>query len=297
MANSMMKNFDTLKSTFQDSIFTWDYFTDFEKVKQNIRKVEKELNLLNYLIGKENIEDEFIKLVREYPKVRTALPLLIAVRADKLRDMPIISDLLTLIAENKSDIFYGDTIDEKELLAFFQNSGIKDILQNKNVKNLVDYCFGVEVGMDTNARKNRTGTLMENLVGKYLDGFCQKHGNYEYIDQATKEKIKQKFGYEIKIDKNSRRFDFALYDKIKNKLFLIEVNYYGGGGSKLKATAGEYKYLNDFLKEQGLTLVWITDGTGWLTALRPLEETFNHNEHVLNIEMLKNGVFEKIVNN
>jgi type II restriction enzyme len=292
-----MYSFNTLKSTFQDSIFTWDYFTDFEKVKQNIRKVEKELNLLNYLIGKENIEDEFIKLVREYPRVRTALPLLIAVRADKLRDMPIISDMVSLIAKNKSDIFYSDTIDEKELLVFFRSSGIKDILQNKNVKNLVDYCFGVEVGMDTNARKNRTGTLMENLVGKYLDGFCQKHTNYEYTDQATKDKIKQKFGYEIKIDKNSRRFDFALYDKAKNKLFLIEVNYYGGGGSKLKATAGEYQYLNDFLKEQGLTLIWITDGTVWLTALRPLEETFNHNEHVLNIEMLKNGVFEKIVIN
>lgn len=289
-----MKTFNALKSTFQDSIFTWEYFTDFEKVKKNIHKVEKELNLLNYLIGKENIEDEFIKLVHEYPKVRAALPLLVAVRADKLRDMPIISDLSMLMAENKSDIFYGDTTNEKELLVFFQNSGIKDILQNKNVKNLVDYCFGVEVGMDTNARKNRTGTLMENLVGKYLDGFCQKHKNFKFIDQATKEKIKQKFGFEIKIDKNSRRFDFALYDSTKNKLFLIEVNYYGGGGSKLKATAGEYQYLNDFLKEQGLTLVWITDGTGWLTALRPLEETFSHNDHVLNIEMLKNGVFENI---
>ncbi len=289
-----MKTFNTLKSTFQDSIFTWDYFTDFEKVKQNVRKVEKELNLLNYLIGKENIEDEFIKLVREYPKVRTALPLLIAVRADKLREMPIISDLSTLIVENKSDIFYGDTINEKELLVFFQNSGIKDILQNKNVKNLVDYCFGVEVGMDTNARKNRTGALMENLVGKYLDSFCQKHSNYEYTYQATKEKIKQKFGYEIKIDKNSRRFDFALFDRAAGKLFLIEVNYYGGGGSKLKATAGEYQYLNDFLKEQGLTLIWITDGTGWLTALRLLEETFNHNDHVLNIEMLKSGILETI---
>lgn len=292
-----MKTFNTLKTTFQDSIFTWDYFTDFKKVKENICKVEKELNLLNYLIGKENIEDEFMALVREYPKVRAALPLLIAVRADKLREMPIISDMVSLVAENKSDIFYGDTINEKGLLIFFQNSGIKDILQNKNVKNLVDYCFGVEVGMDTNARKNRTGALMETIVGKYLDGFCQKHKSYEYTDQATKDKIKQKFGFEIKIDKNSRRFDFALYDKAKNKLFLIEVNYYGGGGSKLKATAGEYQYLNDFLKAQGLTLIWITDGTGWLTALRPLEETFNHNDHVLNIEMLKNGLFEKIVNN
>lgn len=40
---------------FSDSIFTWDYFADFEKAKKNIHLVEKELNLLNVLIGKENI--------------------------------------------------------------------------------------------------------------------------------------------------------------------------------------------------------------------------------------------------
>ena len=57
------KNFENLKNTLQDSIFTWDYFTDFEKVKTNVKKIEKELNLLNYLIGKENIEEEFLSLV------------------------------------------------------------------------------------------------------------------------------------------------------------------------------------------------------------------------------------------
>ena len=81
-----MYNFKSLTSTFQDSIFTWDYFTDFEKVKTHIKQVEKELNLLNYLIGKENIEAEFITLLREYRQVKKALPLLIAVRADKLKE-------------------------------------------------------------------------------------------------------------------------------------------------------------------------------------------------------------------
>ncbi len=290
-----MFNFENLKNSFQDSIFTWDYFTDFEKVKLNIKRVEKELNLLNYLIGKVDIENEFILLMKEYPQVRKALPLLIAVRADKLKEMPIITNLKTLEAQNKSDLFYGENINEEELLLFFRSSGLKDIFENKYIKNLVDYCFGVEVGMDTNGRKNRTGILMENLVGKYLETYCKENTNFSFIDQATKDKIKKAFNYDIEIDKNSRRFDFALFNNNQNKLYLIEVNYYSGGGSKLKATAGEYQYLNDFLNSQNLTLIWITDGTGWNTALRPLEETFNHNDYVINLDMLKNGILEEIV--
>ena len=162
------------------------------------------------------------------------------------------------------------------------------------MKNLVDYCFGVEVGFDTNARKNRTGDIMEKLVYKFLEEFCEENNNLQFIEQATQKRIKEFFNYDIKIDKNSRRFDFALFDRTKNKLFLMEVNYYSGGGSKLKATAGEYQYLNDFVKSQNIDFVWITDGKGWLTSLKPLEETFIHNDYVINLDMLKNGVLKEI---
>ena len=291
-----MYSFGDLKETFQESIFTWDYFTNFEKVKVNVKKVEKELNLLNYLIGKENIEDEFLTLIEEYPKIRVALPLLIAIRKDKLSNMPIITDMDSLIAENKKYIFYDELTDniKDELLIFFRESGLKDIFKNKHIKNLVDYCFGVEVGFDTNARKNRTGTLMEDIVSNYLKEFCNENNDYAYIEQATQKRIKEFFNYEIEIDKSSRRFDFALYNKEINRLFLIEVNYYSGGGSKLKATAGEYKGLNNFIKSQGIEFIWITDGKGWLTALNPLEETFNHNDYVINLDMVKSGILEEI---
>ena len=240
-----MYEFETLKTTLQDSIFTWDYFTDFEKVKANVKKIEKELNLLNYLIGKENIEEEFLSLVEEYPKVRKILPILIAIRDDKLSSTPIITNMETLIPESKKYIFNNEINEniKKELLIFFKETGLKEFFESKVVKNLVDYCIGVEVGFDTNARKNRTGTLMENIVGKYLETFCTKNKNFSFIEQATQKRIKEFLNYEIEIDKNSRRFDFALLDKTENKLYLIEVNYYSGGGSKLKATAGEYKEL------------------------------------------------------
>ena len=288
--------FDDLKNTLKDSIFTWNYFTDFEKAKANVKNMEVELNILNYLIGRNNIEDEFIQLIEKYPNIRKALPLLIAVRKNKLYETPIISDISTLVPENKQFIFYDDlsTLIKKELLIFFNESGLKEIFENKLVKNLVDYCFGVEVGFDTNARKNRTGKLMENIVSRYLENFCSKNQAFQFIAQATQERIEECFNCGIKIDKNSRRFDFALYNQILNKLYLIEVNYYGGGGSKLKATAGEYQYLNDFLKDQSLDFIWITDGQGWLSAINSLEETFNHNDHVVNLHMIENGILNKI---
>ena len=288
--------FENLKNTLQESIFTWDYFTDFKKVKLNVKKVEKELNILNYLIGKENLESEFLSLINEYPHIRKALLLLIAVRKDKLTDTQIITDIDTLIPENKQYIFYDALNDNilNELLIFFRETGLKDVFENKYVKNLVDYSFGVEVGFDTNARKNRTGTLMENIVSDYLEEFCKENTSFAYIEQATQKRIQDTFNYFIKIDKNSRRFDFALFNYETNKIYLIEVNYYSGGGSKLKATAGEYQYLNDFVKSQGIDFIWITDGKGWMTALNPLEETFNHNDYVINLNMIKEGVLKQI---
>jgi len=289
----MEKNFRKLVETLHDSIFTWNYFVDFDKVKKNISKIEKELNLLNFLIGKDNIEDEFINLITEYPNVKKVLPILIAVRNNKLKEIPIVSNVDILLSEKKDYIFI-DGLKREELIKFFIESGLRDIFKNKNIKNFVDYVFGIEVGMDTNGRKNRTGDLMEGIVSKFLDNFCLKNTNFIYIDQATKDKIKEKFNYEIKIDKNNRKFDFALFNKKEEKLFLIEVNFYSGSGTKLKATAGEYQKLNDFIKNQGICFIWVTDGKGWLTATNSLEEAFNHNDFIINLKMLREGILEKI---
>lgn len=292
--------FDYLISSLSDSIFTWDFFTDFEKAKINVKKVEKELNLMNYLIGKDNIEKEFISLIEEYPKVRKTLPILIAVRENKLKDLNIIDDFDDLVSENKRNLFniniHLDDELKKDLISFFQDSGLKELFQNKHIKNVVDYCLGIEVGMDTNARKNRTGISMEKIVEVIIENFSSLN-NLEYISQATQKKIKDKWNFEILIDKSNRIFDFAVYEKNSNKLYLIETNYYGGGGSKLKSTAGEYQYLFDFLKSQDIDLIWITDGLGWNTTKKGLFETFIHNDYVFNLELVKKGVLKEIIFN
>ncbi|MBN1469879.1 MAG: type II restriction endonuclease, partial [Fusobacteriaceae bacterium] len=284
--------------TLTDSIFTWDYFVDFKKVKNNIHLIEKELNLLNVLIGKRDVEKEFIKLVSEYPNVREVLPILIAIRNSKLKEFKVIDDFEKLKSERKAELF-SKSVEltskiKEDLLNFFKESGLKNIFQDKDIKNIVDYCFGVEVGMDTNARKNRTGKSMESIVGKIIQKFAEKN-NLDYIPQATQKKIKEKWNFDIKIDKTDRIFDFAIFEKSKKKIFMVETNYYSGGGSKLKSTAGEYQYLFDFLKNQGIDLIWITDGLGWKTTKKSLFETFLHNDYLLNIELVKKGVLKDII--
>lgn len=291
--------FNFLIETLKDSIYTWDYFVDWEKIRNRMEDLEVELNMLNSLIGKENIEQKFIELMEEYPRVKKVLPLLIAVRQNKLRKMSILKDSKELKSEPKREYFKIrrdiDTETREELLSFFNNSGLKEVLQDKDIKSVQDYYFGVEVGMDTNARKNRTGFLMESLVEDFLKELVKKKDSLEYICQARKEKIESRFNKEIKIDKSNRKFDFALINKEEEDLFLFETNFYSSGGSKLKSTAGEYQYLNNFLKNQELALIWITDGKGWNTAVNPLHETFLNNDYVFNLEMLKRGVLREII--
>lgn len=175
---------------------------------------------------------------------------------------------------------------------FADNTGILRLFRKKTIKNVWDYVIGVEVGLDSNGRKNRGGTMMERIVEGLLKAICERN-HLDYMTQATAVTVKAKWGINLRVDKSTRRFDFAI--RHNNKLCLIETNYYGGVGSKLKATAGEYKALYDFLSADGHKFIWITDGAGWESTLKPLEETFNHIDYTLNLNMVCRGVLERLI--
>jgi type II restriction enzyme len=137
---------------------------------------------------------------------------------------------------------------------------------------------------------------MENIVEKFISDFCVENENFEYMTQGTKKKIRDKWSFDIEIDKNNRLFDFVVFNKEKHEIFIFEVNYYSGGGSKLKSVAGEFQELNMLLQKQNLELFWVTDGKGWLTSKSALEETFiKNNGNIFNIDMLKNGILDELL--
>lgn len=284
----MNKDFNNLITTFKSSIKTWDYFVNWKKVFTNSSELEITLNKLNYLLGKENLKVEFEKLYSSNPDIVKALPVLLAVRENKLE----VFDKVTKNSEFFD--FSGTEKDSAKYYEFLEKSSLARLFQKDGVKNLVDYVMGVEVGLDSNGRKNRGGTLMEEIVESFIQELCNRKG-FEYIAQARSTEIKSKWNVDVKVDKSERSFDFAVFNPKNKKVKLFEVNFYNGGGSKLKAVCGEFKSLYTELKDQNIDFIWITDGLGWFTTKRPLEETYNHNEYVFNLNMLEAGILDKLV--
>jgi len=284
------ETFNYILRTLKDKITRWDYFVNWKKVLSNIEPIERELNLLNSLIGKPNILDEAKTLILEYPKVIRAIPNLLAIREKSVK---VLVDANKFIYEEFDFSNLRPTEEQAENFAkFIKNSGLGELLANKSIKNLVDYVTGVEVGLDSNARKNRGGSLMESIVETFIADAC-KSTNSLYMSQATANKILSEWGINIEIDKSSRNIDFAINKN--DKLYFVETNFYGGGGSKLKSTATEYIQMNSFWNKQEIEFIWITDGNGWHSTHRPLREYFNSADFLLNLDMLQKGYMKEII--
>lgn len=283
---------DTLKL---DGILQWNYFVNWSKVYRNIVPLEKELNLLNVLVGKEDIEKELTDLILEYPKVVNAIPLLLAIRFRRKKDQKI--NILIDTENFKYELFdlslsTPNEEEAKKIAMLFNRSGLGELVRDKRVKSLVDYATGVEVGLDSNGRKNRGGHHMEILVESYIQSTCNELC-IEYIKEATAKTIKKRWGIDLIVDKSSRRIDYVINKN--GKLYFFEVNFYGGGGSKLKSTATEYIKMNEYWNAQGIDFIWITDGAGWISTQRPLREYFDRAEYLVNLEMLKDGILNEII--
>lgn len=293
--NSEDEVFDYLLNNTKETIRSWDFFVDWNKVNRKIANVEAGLNLWNVLVGKNNIKHEFQKLAKDYPEVVSLIPALIALRNDNIKVLdPLKEDFFNF---NDYDFKIKPNYTDTEIsiaAEFADKSGLFAMLSSQKIKNVVDYATGVEVGLDTNARKNRSGTAMENIVELFVREICN-HNQYTYLSQANANKIKAEFGVKIPIDKAKRTFDFVI--NTKSNLYLLETNFYGGGGSKLKSVAGEFITLHHLIKDNTPehNFIWITDGFGWYNAKHPLMEAFKAIDFILNLDMVEKGILHYIL--
>lgn len=286
----MKRNFNEWLSTMKDSIATWKYYTDFEKVYSNVESIKVELHILNSLIGSKNIENEFKQLLVEYPKTLKVIPILLAKREKEIKITNAEGEFLFNFNQPNYSI--------EEYTKFMRETGLFDLLEKHIINNLVDYVTGVEVGMDTNGRKNRTGDAMEDLVESYFVKYGLVKG-VSYFKEMSKSEIEAKFNLNLDCisnqGKTEKRFDFVLY--VHNHVYACECNFYGSSGSKLNETARSYKNIAMEAKDvKGFTFVWFTDGIGWNTAKHNLEETFDVLDTMYNLSDLEQGALEKLFN-
>lgn len=283
----MARNFEEWLGTFRNSIADYRYYVDFEKVYHNVDSIKVQLNILNSLIGTEDIEYNFDKLVAQYPEILKCIPLLLAVRR---------SEIYAVDEEGGFDYdFSTPNLSAEQYKIFMRKTGLFNLISKHLVNNLVDYATGVEVGLDSNSRKNRGGHLMENLVEKYIRkaGFAK---GKTYFKEMYIHEIENKWGLDLSAISNQgraeKRFDFVA--KTGNMIYGIETNFYASSGSKLNETARSYKTIaNESADINEFTFVWFTDGKGWMHARHNLEETFDVMDNLYNIHDLENNIIGK----
>jgi len=280
---------------FQNSIVitnrTADFFVNWDKVRKNAESLKIELSLMNSLVGSSDLENDFRKLIREYPETLRAIPIIIAVRD---LEFPVIIDFFNIekgVKHLDFDKTKNSKLSEQEIegyMLFMKNSGLFILFET--VKNLYDYVLGVEVGMDTNARKNRSGEAMEQLLKPVLQDISKEIG-CRFFFQKKFDSVRL-FG-RVPGSLANRKSDFILF---KNGKFVnIEVNYYSGAGSKPEEIVDSYINRKNELQANGWEFIWITDGNVWKRSASQLTKAFREMEYVMNIDFTNRGLLKEAI--
>ena len=265
MSAHTKEQFDIFMLQLKETNTTLDFYCDFEKINNNVESISIKLNQLNYLIGQIDIDTAIRKLWDENKNVFSILEILIAIRtSDKKKAIMADGNVKQI-----NSLF--DSVDG--VIEYIHGTGLDEVFRNKQIKNLVDYVFGVETGLDTNARKNRSGHLMEGQVASMLDNegvtYRQEVYSTEYPELSV-------------LGEDKKRFDFVI--ETRHRKYLMEVNFYSGGGSKLNEVARAYSELSPKINAvDGFEFVWITDGIGWKSAKNKLEEAFYAIPNIYNL--------------
>lgn len=270
MAVHTEAEFNTFMSQLSETNATLGYWTDFEKVKEHVASMEIKLNTLNYLLGKSDLRAAVAQLWANDRRVFDVLQILIACRQRDNKKV-INADAEFVLLES-----YLTTLDG--VMEFIEGTGLAAVFMDKNVKSLVDYVFGVEVGLDSNARKNRSGDAMEDTVELIIKGSGLAYRKEVYSSEWPE--ITEALGTDKK------RFDFVI--EAKDKTYLAEVNFYSSGGSKLNETARSFTELAPKINAvRGFEFLWVTDGKGWLSARNKLQEAYYTIPSVYNLSTLR----------
>ena len=258
MSAHTKEQFDLFISQLQETNQTLDFFCDFDKISQNVEDIKLSLCMLNSLIGSSDLRKSVETIWKRDKSAFGVMDILIAVRSEgKKKVLDSLGRCVVL------DTLFNSV---DGVMEFLENTGLAEIFQSKKINDLVDYVFGIETGLDTNARKNRSGHVMEDMVARIFE----KNGIHYRQEVYSSEwpTITRVLG------DDEKRFDFVI--ESSTKIYLMEVNFYSGGGSKLNEVARSYSDIAPKINSiPGFEFVWITDGIGWKSAKNKLQEAYS----------------------
>lgn len=254
----MNKDFDKFMSQLQETNQKLDFFCDFDKIATNVDNIKLSLCMLNSMIGTTDLRRSVESIWNRDRSAFGVMDILIAVRSEGKK----------VVLNSAGDCIILDRLFTSidGVMEYLEGTGLADLFRQKKINNLVDYVFGIETGLDSNARKNRSGHVMEAMVASVLKKNDIKFRQEVY---STEWPSLQKV-----LGEDEKRFDFVI--ETPAKVYLIEVNFYSGGGSKLNEVARAYSDIAPKINSvEGYEFVWITDGIGWKSARNKLQEAFS----------------------
>lgn len=268
-----MKDFNLFMSQLQETNQTLDFFCDFDKISLNVEDIKLSLCMLNSLVGAPDMRRAVETIWKRDRTAFKVMDILIAVRSEG-KKMVLDSQGRCVVLDSLFDSVDG-------VMEFLNDTGLTEVFQQQKIKNLVDYVFGIETGLDTNARKNRSGHVMENMIAHVFDSQGISYRQEVYSSEWTA--ISKVLG------DDEKRFDFVI--ETEQKIFLIEVNFYSSGGSKLNEVARSYSDIAPKINSvSGFEFVWITDGIGWKSARNKLQEAYNIIPSIYNLTNMQDFI-------
>ena len=245
--------FEKFMSQLKETNATLDFYSDFSKISKNVANIAISLNMLNYLIGQHDLRSAVYALWERDPQVFDVMDILIATRKKDNKKFFDNQGNFRTIHSLFSDV--------DGVMEFLEGTGFYKVLQNAEIKDLVDYVFGVETGLDSNGRKNRSGEITETLVGNIFT-----KAGVKYREQVS--------SYEFPAISAVLGADQKVFDS--------------GGGSKLNEVARSYTDVAPKVNSvHGFEFVWITDGKGWEAAKNKLQEAFAAIPRIYNLTTIK----------
>ncbi len=287
----MKRRFASWLSTMRETLYGFADYADFDKAQKNTLEMRHSIACMSSLIGEDDIEKKFLALARDHQEIKLCVPYILAKREKSGK-----STVIPVLDKDRVVKYYTFSpqsgLSDEDCAYFLRETGIFDLLRNRKISNLSDYIFGVEVGLDTHARKNRTGKLMENAVEKelqrcnvpYSAQVSKTHSAIiESLDKKTKDKI-----FSV-----SKKYDFVV--SVADELYFIETNFYSRGGSKPSTISRLYNKVSSVFESlKNVHFVWVTDGPGWNDEKGDLEKAYKTMPHLYNLTDIENGAFSQL---
>ena len=266
----MNKDFKLFMSQLQETNQRLDFFCDFDKIAANVDNIKLSLCMLNSMIGTTDLRRSVETIWNRDRSAFSVMDILIAVRSEGKK----------VVLNSAGDCIILDRLFTSidGVMEYLEGTGLADLFRQKKINDLVDYVFGIETGLDSNARKNRSGHVMEGMVASILKKNGIKFRQEVYSTEWS--------NLQRVLGDDEKRFDFVI--QTPKKTYLIEVNFYSGGGSKLNEVARSYSDIAPKINSvPGFEFVWITDGIGWKSAKNKLQEAYSIIPSIYNLTSIK----------